>query len=76
MPLVDELDARGRQKARPILILIGALGLPAFHRPSHRCVHGAGFALALGKPALWVQHFEARSYGVDRPVTVVEDARR
>ncbi|MDP4033401.1 MAG: tRNA (adenosine(37)-N6)-threonylcarbamoyltransferase complex dimerization subunit type 1 TsaB, partial [Pseudorhodobacter sp.] len=35
-----------------------------------------GLALSLGVPAIGVTRFEALAYGLPRPVTVVEDARR
>ncbi len=76
MPLVSELMA----EARVVLADVTAIGVgtgPGNFTGVRIAVAAArGLALGLGVPAIGVTRLEAAAFGLPRPVTVIEDARR
>lgn len=76
MPLVDTLLHEAGKTASDLDLIGVGIGPGNFTGLRIAVSTARGLALALGKPAIGVTIFEARSYGLERPLTVVEDARR
>ncbi|WP_376877174.1 tRNA (adenosine(37)-N6)-threonylcarbamoyltransferase complex dimerization subunit type 1 TsaB [Albirhodobacter sp. R86504] len=76
MPMMIEmLDAHGLTWSDLAVIGVGT-GPGNFTGVRIAVSAARGLALSLGVPAVGVSLFEARAYGLPRPLAVVEDARR
>lgn len=76
MPLLSELLAEAGVGWRDILRIGVGTGPGNFTGTRISVAAARGLALGLGVPAIGVDRFAALAFGLPRPVTVVEDARR
>jgi len=76
VPLLEEVLAEGGITWRDLKALAVGTGPGNFTGVRIAVATARGLALGLGIPAIGVTRLEALSYGLPRPVTVIEDARR
>ncbi len=76
VPLLEEVLAQGGASWADLGGLGVGTGPGNFTGIRISVAAARGLALGLGVPAIGVSLFEARAYGLPRPVHVVEDARR
>lgn len=76
IPLLEEVLAEGGLGWRDLKALAVGTGPGNFTGVRIAVAAARGLSLGLGIPAVGVTRLEALAYGLPRPVTVVEDARR
>jgi tRNA threonylcarbamoyladenosine biosynthesis protein TsaB len=76
MPMLEEVLAEGGFAWRDLKALAVGTGPGNFTGVRIAVAAARGLALGLGIPAVGVTRLEALAYGLPRPVTVIEDARR
>ncbi len=76
VPMLEEVLAEGGIGWRDLKAIAVGTGPGNFTGVRIAVAAARGLALGLGIPAVGVTRFEALAYGLPRPVTVVEDARR
>lgn len=76
IPLLDEVLAQGGTTWGALNALGVGTGPGNFTGVRIAVAAARGLALSLGIPAIGVTTLEARAYGLERPLTVAEDARR
>lgn len=76
MPLLEELLAKAGIGWRDLGAVAVGTGPGNFTGVRIAVAAARGLALGLGIPAIGVTRLEALAYGLPRPVTVVEDAKR
>ncbi|OYU38566.1 MAG: tRNA (adenosine(37)-N6)-threonylcarbamoyltransferase complex dimerization subunit type 1 TsaB [Pseudorhodobacter sp. PARRP1] len=76
MPLITELLAEAGKALADITAIGVGTGPGNFTGVRISVAAARGLALGLGVPAIGVTRLEAMAFGLPRPVTVVEDARR
>ncbi len=76
MPLIAELLAEAGAALADITAIGVGTGPGNFTGVRISVAAARGLALGLGVPAIGVTRLEALAYGLPRPVTVIEDARR
>jgi tRNA threonylcarbamoyladenosine biosynthesis protein TsaB len=76
IPLLEEVLAEGGLGWHDLKALAVGTGPGNFTGVRIAVAAARGLALGLGIPAVGVTRLEALAYGLPRPVTVVEDARR
>jgi tRNA threonylcarbamoyladenosine biosynthesis protein TsaB len=76
LPLLEELLAEAGLAWRDLTTLAVGTGPGNFTGVRISVAAARGLALSLGIPAIGVTRLEALAYGLPRPVTVIEDARR
>jgi tRNA threonylcarbamoyl adenosine modification protein YeaZ len=76
MPMLEEVLAEGGLVWRDLMALAVGTGPGNFTGVRIAVAAARGLALGLGIPAVGVTRLEALAYGLPRPVTVIEDARR
>nr|WP_284325723.1 tRNA (adenosine(37)-N6)-threonylcarbamoyltransferase complex dimerization subunit type 1 TsaB [Cypionkella aquatica] len=76
MPLVCELLAEAGVALGEVTAVAVGTGPGNFTGVRISVAAARGLALGLGVPAIGVTRLEAMAYGLPRPVTVIEDARR
>jgi tRNA threonylcarbamoyladenosine biosynthesis protein TsaB len=76
VPLLEEVLAEGELAWRDLKALAVGIGPGNFTGVRIAVAAARGLALGLGITAVGVTRLEALAYGLPRPLTVVEDARR
>ncbi|MDP3264810.1 MAG: tRNA (adenosine(37)-N6)-threonylcarbamoyltransferase complex dimerization subunit type 1 TsaB [Tabrizicola sp.] len=76
VPMLEEVLAEGGIGWRDLKAIAVGTGPGNFTGVRIAVAAARGLALGLGIPAVGVTRLEALAYGLPRPVTVVEDARR
>jgi tRNA threonylcarbamoyladenosine biosynthesis protein TsaB len=76
VPMLEEVLAEGGLGWRDLKALAVGTGPGNFTGVRIAVAAARGLALGLGIPAVGVTRLEALAYGLPRPVTVIEDARR
>lgn len=76
MPLISDLLAEAGVALADVTAIAVGTGPGNFTGVRIAVAAARGLALGLGVPAIGVTRLEALAYGLTRPVTVVEDARR
>lgn len=76
MPLISDLLAEAGVALADVTAIAVGTGPGNFTGVRIAVAAARGLALGLGVPAIGVTRLEALAYGLPRPVTVVEDARR
>lgn len=76
MPLISDLLAEAGVVLADVTAIAVGIGPGNFTGVRIAVAAARGLALGLGVPAIGVTRLEALAYGLPRPVTVVEDARR
>ena len=76
MPLISELLTEAGVALADLVAIGVGTGPGTFTGVRIAVAAARGLALGLGVPAIGVTRFEAAAFGLPRPVTVVEDARR
>jgi tRNA threonylcarbamoyladenosine biosynthesis protein TsaB len=76
MPLIAEVLAAGKVAPSDLDAIGVGIGPGNFTGIRISVSAARGMALALGVPAVGVSTLEALAYGLPRPLTVIEDARR
>ena len=76
LPLLEEVLAEGGLQWRDLRAIAVGTGPGNFTGVRISVAAARGLALGLGIPAVGVTRLEALAYGLQRPVRVIEDARR
>ena len=76
MPMLEEVLAEGGIDWRDLKALAVGTGPGNFTGVRIAVAAARGLSLGLGIPAVGVTRLEALAYGLPRPLTVIEDARR
>jgi tRNA threonylcarbamoyladenosine biosynthesis protein TsaB len=76
LPMLNEVLAEGGLLWRDLKAIAVGTGPGNFTGVRIAVAAARGLALGLGIPAVGVTRLEARAYGLPRPLTVIEDARR
>ncbi len=76
MPLISDLLAEAGVVLTEVTAIAVGTGPGNFTGVRIAVAAARGLALGLGVPAIGVTRLEALAYGLPRPVTVIEDARR
>ena len=76
MPLISDLLAEAGVVLADVTAIAVGTGPGNFTGVRIAVAAARGLALGLGVPAIGVTRLEALAYGLPRPVTVIEDARR
>ncbi len=76
MPLLEDLLAEGGLHWHDLTRIAVGTGPGNFTGVRIAVAAARGLALGLGIPALGITRLEAAAYGLPRPITVIEDARR
>ncbi len=76
MPLISELLAEAGVALADVTAIGVGTGPGNFTGVRIAVAAARGLALGLGVPAIGVTRLEALAYGLQRPITVIEDARR
>ncbi len=76
MPMLEEVLAEGGIGWRDLRALAVGIGPGNFTGVRIAVAAARGLALGLDIPAVGVTRLEALAYGLPRPVTIIEDARR
>ena len=76
IPMLEEVLAEGGIGWRDLAAIAVGTGPGNFTGVRISVAAARGLALGLGIPAVGVTRLEALAYGLPRPVTVIEDARR
>ena len=76
MPMLEGVLAEGGLAWRDLKALAVGTGPGNFTGVRIAVAAARGLSLGLGIPAVGVTRLEAQAYGLPRPITVIEDARR